>query len=150
MSVTKLRRFLSVNRGNAGPRNVRSDEPGQDEGSQSAQSVRSTLASQMARSKRNGSWFRLSRMERGIISLSISLKVTFESSALARALVSVLKRLADLGDAVYAHLAAGTRMAWAFADAATSWGNPTARAWRYDRSFALFLGRFFSSVKAYR
>lgn len=104
----------------------------------------------MAKSKRNGSWFRLSRIERGIISLSLRLKVTFESSELAKALVSVLKKLADLGDAVYAQLLAGTRMACAFADAAASWGNLAARAWRHDRSYALFLGRFLAGVTGYR
>jgi hypothetical protein len=127
-----------------------SDEPGQNEGNQTAQSIRNTLSSQMARSKRNGSWFRLGRMERAIISLSLSLKVTFESSALAKALVSVLKKLAELGDAVYAQLAAGTRVAWAFSDAAVSWGNPEARAWKHDRSYALFLGRFLAGVKSHR
>jgi hypothetical protein len=104
----------------------------------------------MAKSKRNGSWFRLSHMERGILSLSLRLQVTFESSALARALVSVLKRLADLGDAVYMHLMAGTKMAWAFSDAAVAWGNERARQWRHDRSYALFLGRFVVGVRAYR
>ena len=149
MSVTKLRRYLSVNRG-TGRTHVESDEHGHDEGSQGAQSIRNTLSTRMAKSKRNGSWFRLSRMERGIISLSLSLRVTFESSALAKALVSVLKRLADLGDAVYAQLVAGTRVAWAFADAAVSWGNPSALAWRHDRSFALFLGRLLTGVSGRR
>jgi len=149
MSVTKLRRFLSGNQRRTG-HVYESDDPRQTEGNQTTQSVRRTLASQMAKSKRNGSWFRLSRMERGILSLSLRLKVTFESVELAKALVSVLKRLADLGDAVYGQLIAGTRLAWSFADAAVSWGNQGARAWRHDRSYALFLGRFVAGVKGYR
>jgi hypothetical protein len=104
----------------------------------------------MAKSKRNGSWFRISRMERGILSLSLALKVTFESAQLAKALVSVLKRLADLGDAVYSQLTSGARLALSFSGAAVSWGNLAAAAWRYDRSYALFLGRFFAGVKGYR
>jgi len=88
-------------------------------------------------------------MERGILSLSLRLKVTFESSQLAKALVSVLKRLAELGDAVYSQLIAGTRLACAFSDAAVSWGNQGARLWRHDRSYALFLGRFLAGVKGY-
>jgi len=149
MGVTKLRRFLNANKSPA-ERVYESDEQRQTEGSQATQSVRRTLASRMQKSKRNGSWFKLSRMERGILSLSLRLKVTFESMNLAKALVSVLKRLADLGDAVYSQLIAGTRMACAFADAAVSWGHHGARAWRNDRSYALFLGRFVAGVKGYR
>jgi len=151
MSVTKLRRYLSANKVVAGRKGAdQSDEPRDIEGSETTRSIRRTLASRISRSRRNGSWFRLSRLERGILSLSLNLKVTFESSQLAKALVSVLKRLADLGDAVYAQLVAGTRIAWAFADAAVSWGNPGALAWRHDRSYALFLGRFLTGVKGYR
>jgi hypothetical protein len=151
MSVTKLRRFLSVNKGRTGRRHLLvSGEPTQMEGSEATQSIRTTLASRMAKSKRNGSWFRLSSIERGIISLSLRLKVTFESSELAKALVSVLRKLAELGDAFYGQLVEGTRMAWAFADAAVAWGNLGARAWRQDRNYALFLGRFLVGMKRYR
>ena len=149
MSVTKLRRFLSGSKGRTGEV-YGSGDPREAQGSQAAQSVRRILASQMAKSKRNGSWFRLSSMERGILSLSLRLRVTFESSALARALMSVLKRLADLGDAVYSQLIVGTKMAWAFSEAALAWGNQGARLWRSDRSYALFLGRFVAGVRAYR
>jgi hypothetical protein len=149
MSVTKLRRFLSGNKTTT--RHVyESADPRQTEGNQTTQSVRRTLASHMAKSKRNGSWFRLSSIERGILSLSLRLKVTFESAQLAKALVSVLSRLADLGDVVYSQLIAGTRIASAFADAAEGWGNKDASAWRNDRNYALFLGRFVAGVKGYR
>jgi hypothetical protein len=89
-------------------------------------------------------------LERGILSLSLHLKVTFESSQLAKALVSVLNRLADLGDAVYGLLIAGTRIAWSFSEAAVEWGHNGALAWRHDRSYALFLGRFMTGVKGNR
>ena len=149
MSVTKLRRFLRGNRIET-EHVCGSDDPRQTEGNQSTQAVRRTLASRMAKSKRNGSWFRLSRMERGILSLSLRLKVTFESNELAKALVSVLKRLADLGDAVYSQLIEGTRLAWAFADAAVTWGNQSARLWKNDRQYALYLGRFLVGVSGRR
>ena len=148
MSVTKLRRFLSGNK--IRTRHVYESADGrQTEGNQTSQSVRRTLASHMAKSKRNGSWFRLSSMERGILSLALRLKVTFESAQLAKALVSVLKRLADLGDAVYSQLIAGTKLALSFSDAAVSWGNQSARSWRDDHSYALFLGRFVAGVKGH-
>ena len=147
MSVTKLRRFLTGS--TATTEHVYPDQR-LAEGNQTAQSVRRTLASQMAKSRRNGAWFRLSSMERGILSLALRLKVKFESAQLAKALVSVLSRLADLGDAVYSQLLAGTKLAWSFSDAAVSWGNESARLWKNDRSFALFLGRFATGVKGYR
>ena len=151
MSVTKLRRYLSANKVVNGRKGADQPvEPREAEGSETTQSIRRTLASRISRSRRNGSWFRLSKLERGILSLSLHLKVTFESSQLAKALVSVLKRLADLGDAVYAQLIAGTRIAWSFSEAAVSWGNPDALAWRHDRSYALFLGRFMTSVTGHR
>lgn len=149
MSVTKLRRFLSGDKTRKGLA-YESADTRLAEGDQKVQSVRRTLASQMAKSRRNGSWFRLSSLERGILSLSLRLKVTFESAQLTKALVSVLSRLADLGDAVYSQLLAGTKLAWSLADAAVSWGNPSARAWKNDKSYALFLGRFLAGVKGYR
>src|SRR6266849_6898390 len=143
MSVTKLRRYLSANKAKTGRNGAdHPDEPREAEGSETTQSIRRTLASRISRSRRNGSWFTLNRVERGILSLSLHLKVTFESSQLAKALVSVLKRLADLGDAVYELLIAGTRIAWSFSEAAVEWGHDGALAWRHDRSYALFLGRF--------
>lgn len=149
MSVTKLKRFLSGNKGTTG-HVYESADLTQAEGNQTTNSVRRALASQMAKSRRNGSWFRLSGMERGILSLSLRLKVTFESVQLAKALVSVLSRLADLGDAVYSQLVAGTKLACSFADAAATWGHQGARAWKNDRMYALFLGRFVVGVKGYR
>jgi hypothetical protein len=103
----------------------------------------------MAKSRRNGSWFRLSRMERGILSLSLRLKVTFESLGLAKALVSVLRKLAEMGNAFYEQVVAGTKVAWAFADAAISWGYPGAHVWRHDRSYALFLGLSLVGARRY-
>jgi hypothetical protein len=151
MSVTKLRRYLSANNVMRGRKDAyQSDDPISSEGSETTQSIRRTLASRIFRSRRNGSWFRLSKLERGILSLSLHLKVTFESSQLAKALASVLKRLADLGDAVYAQLVAGTRIAWSFSEAAVEWGHSGALAWRHDRSYALFLGRFMTGVKGHR
>jgi len=151
MSVTKLRRYLSANKATKGRKDAyQSDDPISLEGSETTQSIRRTLASRIFRSRRNGSWFRLSKLERGILSLSLHLKVTFESSQLAKALVSVLQRLADLGDAVYAQLVAGARIAWSFSEAAVEWGHVGALAWRHDRSYALFLGRFMTGVKGYR
>ena len=47
-----------------------------------------------------------------------------------------------VGDSAYAALMDGMRLAWAFSEAAVSWGNESAKAWRSDASYASFLGRF--------
>lgn len=103
----------------------------------------------MAKAKRSGSWFRLSRLERGLFSLAISTKARFESVSLVRAVVSVLKKLKEYSDPLYVFLVRGLEMVSAFADAATSWGHPGAEAWRRDKSYATFLGRFLSSASKF-
>ncbi len=69
------------------------------------------------------------------------LDVKLESAVLLRALVGVLKRLKEMGDRAYAVLMEGMRLAWAFSEAAVSWGNGSAKEWRSDASYASFLGR---------
>ena len=34
----------------------------------------------------------------------------------------------------------GMRLAWAFSEAAVSWGNEAAKEWRSEANYALFLG----------
>ena len=96
----------------------------------------------MFSAKRNGSWFRLGSVERGVYSLAVRLDVKLESAMLLRALVGVLKKLKEMGDRAYAVVMEGMRLAWAFSDAAASWGNEAAKEWRSDASYVSFLGRF--------
>jgi hypothetical protein len=114
--------------------------------SDKSSSVRTVLASQMAKAKRNGGWFRLSRLERGLFSLALRINVRFESTALVRALVSVLEKLREVCSPVYEQLVKGTELAWVFAQAATKWGNSEAHKWMNDRGYALFLGRFLGGM----
>ncbi len=108
--------------------------------------VRRVLVSQMAKAKRHGGWFRLSTLERGILSLALKTNATFESLALNRALVSILCRLKELCAPFREQIMRGSAIALAFSEAATSWGNPNARSWREDRSYHLFLGLLFSGA----
>ena len=104
--------------------------------------LRDFFKREMLAAKRNGSWFRLGRVERGIYSLSMRLDVRLESAMLLRALVGALKKLKEMGDRAYAGIMEGLRLAWAFSDAAVSWGNAAAKDWRSDRAYADYLGRF--------
>ena len=105
-------------------------------------SLREFFRREMNAAKRDGSWFRLGSVERGVYSLAMRLDVKLESAVLLRALVGVLKKLKEMGDRAYAVLMEGMRLAWAFSEAAVSWGNQAAKGWRSDQSYASFLGRF--------
>ena len=110
--------------------------------------IRLFMKRRVARAKREGSWYMLSRQERSLLSLALRLKVKFQSLDLVRAVVSVFKKLQEVGSSLYGELVRGTRLAWIFAEAAVSWGHPAARTWRNDLRFIAFLGRFFSSSQA--
>ena len=109
--------------------------------------VRMLLFSQMAKAKRNGGWFRLTRLERGLFSLALRINAKFESLPLVRALVSVLTKLQQVSHPFYEHFVRGLKMAAAFADAAIAWGNRLAAAWKNDSAYAIFLGRFVPRTK---
>ena len=96
-------------------------------------------------SKRRGAWFSLDRKEKSIVYLSLKLDVKFESLELLRSLASILKKLEEHGETLYAWLQRGTKLAWAFSEFAVSCGNKSAMSWRNDRDFVLYLGKIFSS-----
>ncbi|MDG7008061.1 MAG: hypothetical protein JRN06_07430 [Nitrososphaerota archaeon] len=104
---------------------------------------------EMRKARRSGHWFRLSRTERGFFSLATRLKVEYRSYALMRAMVTVLKKLKELGDRAYGQIMHGMKLAWAFSEAAAGWGNPRAHSWRNDRNYILFLGKFLDIRRAY-
>jgi len=112
-----------------------------------SQQVKSRIKLAITNAKRRGAWFSLDRKEKSILYLSVKLRLKFESLDLLRSLASILKRLEEKGETVYAWFQRGIRLAWAFSDFAVSCGNTTAKAWRNDRSYALFLGRIASSPR---
>ncbi|MDA4118269.1 MAG: hypothetical protein OK455_07990 [Thaumarchaeota archaeon] len=96
----------------------------------------------MLRSKRRGTWFKLSRPERSIWSLALRLRVKFRSPDLMRALVSIAKKLEGFGRTLHSRFTRGMTLAWAFSEAAVSWGYTEARTWRNDLGYIEFLGLF--------
>jgi hypothetical protein len=111
--------------------------------SDATKSIRLFLKREVFKSKRAGYWFRLGKQERSLFNLAIRLNIKFESLSLIRALVSVLKKLKQLGDTAYLRIVQGAKLAWAFSEAAVSWGNVGARSWRNDRGYIDFLGKLF-------
>ena len=112
------------------------------------QRIKSHLKKAIISSKRRGAWFSLDKKEKSIVYLSVRLDVKFESLQLLRALASIMKKLEAQGETLHAWLIRGTKLAWAFSDYAVSCGNKGAKAWRNDRSYALFLGRTVSASGA--
>jgi hypothetical protein len=93
----------------------------------------------MTRAKRAGTWFGLSRVQRGLYGLAMRLSLKLRSPELLRALVSVLKCLRETCDRAGVAFLRAVRLAWVFSAAAVEWGNPAAKAWRSDISYARYL-----------
>lgn len=108
--------------------------------------VKNHLKKAIATSKRRGAWFSLDRMERSILHLAARLDLKFTSLELFRALASILKKLEQHGETLYAWLQNGIKLAWAFSEFAVSSGNKSARSWRNERSYALYLGQILSNT----
>jgi hypothetical protein len=140
MSVTKPRGLLhSLARIGKSTGAVNPNRTGTEKDNSS--SIRMMLASRMAKAKRNGGWFKLTRLERGLLSLAIQTRAKFEGFALVRAVVSILRKLNEVCSPMYGQLLRGTEIARAFSEAAASWGHMEARFWGNDRAYALFLGK---------
>jgi len=144
MSVTTQRGFSYLAQSNHRGGSPDDNGTGTDS-SEKSSPTRRMLASLMVKAKRNGSWFRLTRLERGLFSLAININAKFESVSLVRAIVSVLRKLKEYSDPLLAFVLRGTEMARAFSHAAAKWGHTEASSWVHDRSYLAFLGRFLSS-----
>ena len=93
----------------------------------------------MFRAKRAGTWFGLSRAQRGLYSLALQLDVKLQSHDLLRALVSVLKHLRQTCDRAGIAFVRAVKLAWVISDAAVEWGNGGAREWRNNQDYIRFL-----------
>lgn len=84
-------------------------------------------------------------MQRSLYSLAMRLPLKLQSPELLRALVSVLKCLRENCDRAGAAFVKAMSLAWVFSAAAVEWGNPAAKAWRSDQSYARYLGSHMTS-----
>ena len=112
--------------------------------------VKNHLRKAITASKRRGAWFSLDKMERSILHLATRLELKFSSLDLLRALASILKKLEQHGETLYAWLQRGVKLAWAFSEFAVASGNKSARSWRNDRPYAVYLGQVFSNSRGGR
>ena len=107
--------------------------------------IKSHLRKVITASKRRGAWYSLNRTERSILYLATRLELKFSSLDLLRALTSILKKLEQHGETLYAWLQRGIKLAWAFSEFAVASGNKSARSWRNDGPYAVYLGQVFSN-----
>jgi hypothetical protein len=112
-----------------------------------SEKIRMMIKRRMTVSKRQGTWFRLNVQERSIINLALSLNVSFKSLELLRAIVSIMKRLQQVSNKSFGQLLRGSKIAWAFSEAAVSWGYAAAKSWRSDTTYIAFLGEFCQPVR---
>jgi hypothetical protein len=106
--------------------------------------LRDHLKTAMLRAKRQGYWFFLDREKRSFYALAIRLNIKFQSLSLIRALVKILKRLKELGNEEHAFFARGIPIAWLYSSFAERCGNPFAHEWRNNRTYIIYLGRFYT------
>ncbi|UCB61190.1 MAG: hypothetical protein JSW72_03845 [Candidatus Bathyarchaeota archaeon] len=94
------------------------------------------------KARRRGTWFRaLSRIERGLMDLTIKVVESVRSVILARSLISVAKKLLDALESEVAFLikTVGPSLAQKLSEIAQSWGNDSAKDWAKDQIFIRYL-----------
>ena len=108
----------------------------------SASLSRSELVRLRVKARRRGVWFRmLSRVERGLIDLSIKVVEKVRSPVLARSLISVIEKLLEAMESEVARLmkTVGRQLAQKLSEIAQGWGNKAARLWATDLGFVQYL-----------
>jgi hypothetical protein len=104
--------------------------------------TREVLIGMKTRGLRRRLWYStLSRMERGLVDLTIRWVDKVRSGRMTETLVRILAKLAmALETGMGRVLRRGRELALRASSLAVGWGNSQAYAWRYDGSYALALG----------
>ena len=91
---------------------------------------------------RRGIWFRaLSRLERGVLDLTVRYVVSIKSATLATVVTAILNKLRLATESKVDRLVktVGFSLARKISGLAQSWGNRSAFSWAEDASFARYL-----------
>ena len=113
--------------------------------------TRQYLIGMKTRALRRRIWFKaLSRVERGLVDLTIAWVNRVKSISLAIVLTEILRKLALAVEGTkFRTMELGRRLAMELSDLAVSWGSEQARPWRSDKSFHLFLASMASDSRNY-
>ena len=100
------------------------------------------LMSLRVKARHRGVWFKaLSRVERGLIDLSIRVVEKVRSLVLARSLISVVEKLLEAMESEVARLmrTVGCSLAQKLSEIALGWRNRSAHSWAVDLGFIQYL-----------
>jgi len=110
-----------------------------------------SLANAKKTALRRGVWFRsLSRIERGIIDLTIRYVENIKSTKLAKVVTAIIEKLQTATENRLERLVRtiGLALSQKLSKIAISWGNKSASQWANDRSYAKYLLLFTNSIGA--
>jgi hypothetical protein len=104
--------------------------------------TREVLVGMKTRGLRRRLWYStLSRMERGLVDLTIRWVDKVRSGRMTETLIRILAKLVQAMETGMGRvLGRGRELALRASSLAVGWGNSQAYAWRYDESYALALG----------
>lgn len=104
--------------------------------------TRDVIVGLKIRALRRRVWFRvLSRVERGLVDVTIRWVDTVRSGRLARVLMEILGKLARaLESRMVRALGHGRIVAARLSGLAVEWGNIEAYSWKFEEAFQRFLG----------
>jgi hypothetical protein len=91
---------------------------------------------------RRGVWFKaLSRIERGVLDLTIKCVDHVRSAKLLEVLIAIVEKLEQATESMVDRLmrVVGIPLSQKVSGLAVSWGNVSAKSWASDLSFAVFL-----------
>ena len=100
---------------------------------------------------RRGVWFRsLSRIERGVIDLTIRYVENIKSTKLAKVVTAIIEKLQTATENRLERLVRtiGLALSQKLSKIAISWGNKSASQWANDRSYAKYLLLVTNSIGA--
>jgi len=104
--------------------------------------VRAKLHILKLKAKRAGIWYKaLSRLDRALVDLTIKVVDRVLSLGLAKALLAVAKKIEEALESKISKAIrmVGLPLAYKLGLIAKKWGNPYAKSWKSDLSFARFL-----------
>jgi len=107
------------------------------------QLTRETLARTKRKALRKRIWFRvLTKLERGILDLTIRCVERVRSPLLERSLTTILSKLSDAPEKGYLYVVEkiGRPLAAKISSMAKSWGNESAQDWWRDLALIRYLG----------
>lgn len=108
----------------------------------SSQKLRNMIKKVVVRAKRTGVWWKLSKVEQGILSLSSKLEIRFRSMKLLRSIIHIVKEVKEKISFTYQNYVRGLKMAYKVAKFVSENGYKQAKDWVKDKNFIIWWGIF--------